>query len=214
MSRSEDFRRTIRSGVRITRPTVVLQLTACPTTGFSSASWSSKAIGNAVIRNRVEAPAATSGCRANPDHPHGHRYRCPCTPPFGNGTGEFALDLPRGSRASAVGRLAERRRDEVAADRPPEGVPAGDQPAVRQRLPLLPELFGVRAARGRQCTARPRAAGWPPVGCCAAIRGRPVATTRYREPQNSTRRCGIRRCTRAHWGRRTGDDTVWCRNEV
>ena len=68
---------------------------------------------------------------------------------------------------------------EVPADRPAQGLAAGDQPAVRQRLSLLPELLGVRAAGGSACTARSRAAGWPRGGCCVAIPGRRVGTTPY-----------------------------------
>jgi ribonuclease P protein component len=54
MRRSEDFRRTLRSGVRIGRPTLVLHATPAPgpdqvRVGFLVG----KAVGNAVTRNRV-----------------------------------------------------------------------------------------------------------------------------------------------------------------
>ena len=54
MRRSEDFRRTVRSGVRIGRPTLVLH--AAPASGPDQVRVGflvGKAVGNAVTRNRV-----------------------------------------------------------------------------------------------------------------------------------------------------------------
>jgi hypothetical protein len=47
-------------------------------------------------------------------------------------------------------------------------------------------------------------------GCCAAIHGRRVGTTPYREPLNSTKRCGSRRNEQEEWVTLPS----WRRNEV
>jgi ribonuclease P protein component len=54
MRRSEDFRRTVRSGVRIGRPTLVLHATPAPDPDQIRVGFLvGKAVGNAVTRNRV-----------------------------------------------------------------------------------------------------------------------------------------------------------------
>ena len=66
-------------------------------------------------------------------------------------------------------------RDEVRADRAAEALPAVDQPAVRQCLPLLPELLGVRAARGSGARRRQGQL----AGCARLLRCHPWAPGGY-----------------------------------
>lgn len=55
MSSSDDFRRTVRSGVRVGRPTVVVHATRSTEDPSVQVGFVvSKAIGNAVARNRVK----------------------------------------------------------------------------------------------------------------------------------------------------------------
>jgi ribonuclease P protein component len=54
MRRSEDFRRTVRSGVRIGRPTLVLHAMPAAHSGQVRVGFLvGRAVGNAVTRNRV-----------------------------------------------------------------------------------------------------------------------------------------------------------------
>jgi ribonuclease P protein component len=108
MTRSADFQRTIRSGVRVTRPTLVLHADCVPDNRVLVGVVVSKAIGNAVVRNRVKRRLR-----------HLAADRIPTTP---TGTDVVVRALPRSATslaglrsdllvawASAVGRLAERR---------------------------------------------------------------------------------------------------------
>lgn len=55
LNASEDFRRTIRRGIRVGRPTLVLHVGAAPGhEGTRVGLVVSKAVGNAVTRNRVK----------------------------------------------------------------------------------------------------------------------------------------------------------------
>jgi len=54
MRRSEDFRRTVRGGVRVGRPTLVLHAAASPEPDSVQVGFVvGKSVGNAVTRNRV-----------------------------------------------------------------------------------------------------------------------------------------------------------------
>ena len=54
MTRSADFQRTLRSGVRISRPTLVVHAGRAPNERILVGVVVSKAVGNAVTRNRVK----------------------------------------------------------------------------------------------------------------------------------------------------------------
>jgi ribonuclease P protein component len=54
MSNSADFRQTVRHGVRVGRPTLVVHAQASPTEGVRVGFVVSKTVGNAVTRNRVK----------------------------------------------------------------------------------------------------------------------------------------------------------------
>jgi ribonuclease P protein component len=54
LRRSEDFRRTIRRGVRVGRPTLVVHADFSPVEGPRVGFVVAKAVGNAVTRNRVK----------------------------------------------------------------------------------------------------------------------------------------------------------------
>lgn len=53
MRRSEDFRRTVRGGVRVGRPTLVVHASVSETAEVQVGFVVAKTVGNAVVRNRV-----------------------------------------------------------------------------------------------------------------------------------------------------------------
>lgn len=53
MRRSEDFRRTVRGGVRVGRPTLVVHASVSDSAGVQVGFVVGRTVGNAVVRNRV-----------------------------------------------------------------------------------------------------------------------------------------------------------------
>ena len=85
-----------------------------------------------------------------------------------------------------------------------------DQPALWERVPLLPELFGVRAPGGPGTRSRTwQLAGGSTAGALPPL-GRGVGMTPYREPLNSTKRCVSKRGVQQQWVRVLS----WRHNEV
>ena len=148
----------------------------------------SKAVGNAVVRNRVQAPAP-------PPRPGAARVapglcacswsgRCPAAATASSA--ELGADL---DALPAAGDVDEVDRCVVLIGLL-RGLPPADQPALRPGLPLPPVLLGVRAGGGDAPTAACAAAGSPSAGWPAATRGPPAATTRSRPapPRRHARR--------------------------
>jgi ribonuclease P protein component len=107
MTRSADFRRTIRSGVRITRPTLVLHADRVPDNRVLVGVVVSKAIGNAVVRNRIKRRLRHLAAERIPTTPIGTDIVVRALPRSGTEPAGLRSDLPA-AWASAVGRLAER----------------------------------------------------------------------------------------------------------
>ena len=136
----------------------------------------SKAVGNAVVRNRVKRRLRHLA-RERLDVAAG-LGRCSwsgrCPPPAPRRTRELGADLDRVGPATGwptgvvkyllIGLLRAYR--------------FADQPAVRPGVPLPPVLLGVRPRGGDRARQPARAAGSPSAGSAAATPGRPVATTR------------------------------------
>jgi ribonuclease P protein component len=108
MTRSADFQRTIRSGVRVTRPTLVLHADCVPHNRVLVGVVVSKAIGNAVVRNRVKRRLRHLAANRIPTTPTGTDVVVRALPRSATSLAGLRSDL-LGAWASAVGRLAERR---------------------------------------------------------------------------------------------------------
>jgi len=115
MSHSEDFRRTIRQGVRVGRSTVVLHADSS-TSDHADSSTSdevrvgfvvSKAVGGAVVRNRVKRRLRHLAADRLADTPAGTRMVVRALPHSAEAVAELQTDLPS-AWASALRRLAER----------------------------------------------------------------------------------------------------------
>ena len=108
MTRSADFQRTIRYGVRVTRPTLVLHADRVPESRVLVGVVVSKAIGNAVARNRVKRRLRQLAAERIPTTPIGTDLVVRALPRSATSPAGLRSDLPA-AWASAVGRLAERR---------------------------------------------------------------------------------------------------------
>ena len=152
----------------------------------------SKAVGNAVVRNRTKRVLRHVMAARIDQGARGHRPRGPCQPAGGR------CRLPRS--------LCRRRPvdDDRAEPAPPAGgpamtrrpslrtllalpaiwliraLPAGALPDDAAELPVLPLLLRLRHHRDRAVRAARRAAGSPAGGSCAATRGTPGAWTTFR----------------------------------
>ena len=107
MTRSADFSRTIRSGIRVWRPTIVLHADRSSSDRVLIGFVVSKAVGNAVTRNRVKRRLRHLAARRIPTTPAGTDLVVRALPRSATAPAELATDLPS-AWSSAVGRLAER----------------------------------------------------------------------------------------------------------
>jgi ribonuclease P protein component len=107
MSHSEDFRRTIRQGVRVGRSTVVLHADSSPSDEVRVGFVVSKAVGGAVLRNRVKRRLRHLAADRLADTPAGTRMVVRALPRSAGAATELRTDLPS-AWASALRRLAER----------------------------------------------------------------------------------------------------------
>ncbi|MFD2356916.1 ribonuclease P protein component [Nonomuraea ferruginea] len=159
MRRGDDFQKAIKRGNRAGRPTLVIHLAVSgeetPLVGFVV----SRAVGGAVVRNKVKRRlrhlmrerldrlprGSLLVVRANPRPRQRDTSTSPpsSTPPWTDCSGGTS---PRwmGSRDDgAAARDAEPRRSR--ADRPHPVLSGVHQPAARSTLPLLPIVQRVRA---------------------------------------------------------------------
>jgi ribonuclease P protein component len=107
MSHSEDFRRTIRQGVRVGRPTLVLHADSFPGDQVRVGFVVSKAVGGAVVRNRVKRRLRHLALDRLNDTPAGTRMVVRALPRSAQTPAELSPDLSS-AWASALRRLAER----------------------------------------------------------------------------------------------------------
>jgi ribonuclease P protein component len=107
MSHSEDFRRTIRQGVRVGRPTLVLHADSSPSDQVRIGFVVSKAVGGAVARNRVKRRLRHLAASRLADTPVGTRMVVRALPRSAEIRNELSSDLSS-AWASALRRLAER----------------------------------------------------------------------------------------------------------
>lgn len=109
MSHSEDFRRTIRQGVRVGRSTLVLHADSSPSDQVRVGFVVSKAVGGAVVRNRVKRRLRHLSADRLADTPAGTRMVVRALPRSAEAPIDLRTDLPS-AWASALRRLAERGR--------------------------------------------------------------------------------------------------------
>jgi ribonuclease P protein component len=107
MSHSEDFRRTIRQGVRVGRPTLVLHADSSPGDQVRVGFVVSKAVGGAVVRNRVKRRLRHLAADRLTDTPAGTLMVVRALPRSTETPAELSPDLSS-AWASALRRLAER----------------------------------------------------------------------------------------------------------
>jgi ribonuclease P protein component len=107
MTRSADFQRTIRSGVRVSRPTLVLHADRVASTRVLVGFVVSRGIGSAVVRNRVRRRLRHLVAERLPTTPAGTDVVVRALPRSATSPAALSSDLP-GAWTSALGRLAER----------------------------------------------------------------------------------------------------------
>jgi ribonuclease P protein component len=107
MTRSADFSRTIRSGVRVWKPTLVLHADRDPSDRVLVGLVVSKGVGNAVTRNRVKRRLRHLAAAQIPSTPSGTDLVVRALPRAASAAAELASDLPS-AWSSAVGRLTAR----------------------------------------------------------------------------------------------------------
>jgi ribonuclease P protein component len=107
MSHSEDLRRTIRQGVRVGRPTLVLHADNSLDDQVRVGFVVSKAVGGAVVRNRVKRRLRHLAAARLADTPTGTHIVVRALPRSVEAPSEVRSDLPS-AWASALRRLAER----------------------------------------------------------------------------------------------------------
>jgi ribonuclease P protein component len=107
MRRSEDFRRTIRQGVRVGRPTLVVHADASAADGVRVGFVVSKAVGGAVVRNQVKRRLRHLAADRLADTPAGIDVVVRALPPSASSATAVRADLPA-AWTSALRRLAER----------------------------------------------------------------------------------------------------------
>jgi ribonuclease P protein component len=107
MRRSEDFRRTIRQGVRVGRPTIVVHADNSAADGVRVGFVVSKAIGGAVTRNQVKRRLRHLAAERLAETPGGTDVVVRALPPSASSATAVRADLPA-AWTSALRRLAER----------------------------------------------------------------------------------------------------------
>jgi ribonuclease P protein component len=107
MSHSEDFRRTIRQGVRVGRSTLVLHADNYPGDQVRVGFIVSKTVGGAVVRNRVKRRLRHLAADRLADTPAGIRMVVRALPRSAEIPAALSPDLSS-AWTSALRRLAER----------------------------------------------------------------------------------------------------------
>jgi len=107
MRNSAYFRSTIRHGVRVGRPTVVVHAQSAPTPQVRVGLVVSKAVGSAVIRNSVKRRLRHLAADRLPDTPRGTDVVLRALPEAGRHRGQLRRDVVSGWQ-SALERLADR----------------------------------------------------------------------------------------------------------
>lgn len=107
MRRSEDFRRTIRQGVRVGRPTLVLHVESSSENGVRVGFVVSKAVGGAVVRNSVKRRLRHLAADRLAETPAGTDVVVRALPRSATSPADLRADLPS-AWSSALRRLAER----------------------------------------------------------------------------------------------------------
>jgi ribonuclease P protein component len=107
MTRSADFSRTIRSGVRVGRPTLVLHANPDLSDRVLVGFVVSRGVGNAVTRNRVKRRLRHLAAEQIPTTPAGTDLVVRALPRAATAQAELASDLPA-AWSTAVGRLTTR----------------------------------------------------------------------------------------------------------
>ena len=111
---SVDFGDTVRRGVRVGRPTLVVHAGRAPSGATARVGFVvSKAVGNAVVRNRVKRRLRHLAASEIADTPDGLNVVVRALPPAA-GAERLAGDL-HGAWARAVERVAEREQPRTAA---------------------------------------------------------------------------------------------------
>jgi ribonuclease P protein component len=124
MRRSEDFREAVRTGVRTGRSTLVVHAVTLPAQDDVRVGFVvSKAVGNAVTRNRVKRRLRHLSVQEIPRTPAGTRIVVRALPRAAMTPHELAGDLDR-AWGKALSRLSERTR------------PAADERTPRRRAVL------------------------------------------------------------------------------
>lgn len=115
MRRSDDFREAVRTGVRTGRPTLVVHAVTSDTEDDVRVGFVvSKAVGNAVTRNRVKRRLRHLSLQEMPRTPAGTRIVVRALPRAALTPHELAGDLDR-AWGKALSRLDERSRPGPAA---------------------------------------------------------------------------------------------------
>lgn len=118
MSSTEEFRDAVRRGVRMGRPTLVVHLTAPGSDGDVRVGFVvSKAVGNAVTRNRVKRRLRHLSALELPQTPPGTRVVVRALPRAATNPHEVADDLDK-AWEKALFRLSERDRRPSRRARP------------------------------------------------------------------------------------------------
>lgn len=107
LNTAADFRSTIRRGVRVGRPTLVLHVATTGREGVQVGMVVSKAVGNAVTRNRVKRRLRHLAAARLAATPSGTQLVVRALPPAAGSGPVLAADLTS-AWATALRRLGER----------------------------------------------------------------------------------------------------------
>ena len=110
MRRSEDFRRTVRAGVRVGRPTLVLHAAPADAAATQVGFVVGKTVGNAVTRNRVRRRLRHLAAAELPRTAETVHVVIRALPRAATAPGELPTDLAS-AWPQALARLARRTAD-------------------------------------------------------------------------------------------------------